>query len=190
MSSAEPLRLWTWQNPECDITSQGWSCHKLNSDWGEEMAGKLLRLYKKLWDILGTRDFVWCFLEYEHWKQCEIRRLWVLQVPRSQVLRYVKSPVWECLLDQDSSKPIPDSLWRGLLLSEDEAVQYLGAGRSSDITVLLKVPIERERVVDSERLNKGPGSANAKYADLPTRICEARRCRPMLGRHNGPWAED
>lgn len=176
----EALRLWTWQLPDWDITSQKRDAARVAEAWGEDTAERLQPLYEKLYRELGTADLVWCLAHYKHWRQLEVRRLWVLDVPQGRVFRYTDSRAWKEMVDtsdrsaEDAAK---SPAWHRLFLDEGEARRRIAAGEAGSVVPLLTVPIPRAWVVDSARSNKGTHDADARFADLPTSEDEARSFR-------------
>jgi len=174
------LGLWTWQLARWHITAQRRDPAAILEAWGAEMAEILKPLYERLYQELGTQDFVWCFTKYEHWKQLEVRRLWELDVPRDDVLRYIDSPVWQGLINlakRSPAKVANATDWGRLLLEEEEALRRMSAESGGDVEPLLRVPIDASWVIDNRKFNKGPDYSNAALADLPTCENEAKRCR-------------
>ncbi|GEM_PF-1636893 len=189
-----PLRLWTWQLPNWDLTCERRDPERLCDAWGNELAGELKPLYAKLFQTIGTDNFIWCSPLYEHWAQWEVRRLWVLNVQRSMVLRYICDRTWEKLRHDARSKR--ESLedfapWHSLFLSESVASDIIASDKMQDdlrkrsgVSVLLVLPISAAWVVDRTRFNMGPGVLNPldiRYEDLPTEESEAKRLRDMPG---------
>lgn len=173
------LLLWTWQLPDWDITSQRRDSTYMEFAWGAETAAMLQPLYDRLYEELGTRDFVWCATHYDHWGQLEVRRLWCLKVPLRAVLRYTDSPIWKCIVGIAGKNPgsaVKTQYWRRLFIAEDEALASIKQGRPERVGVLLSVPIQPAWVIDRARFNKGAVFAETPYCELPTSEEEARAC--------------
>lgn len=173
------FRLYTWQNPDWDITKEKRDPSKGLQDWGKDTWDRLQPLYKKLEKKVDTCDFVHCFAEYEHWKQSKIRKLWVLDVPSSVIFKCLDSDIWEKMVQDVLNNIQPNDMsWDKLIVEISEGIRKLSTGNNADITPLVLVPLSRSiQVISNNRFNKGPNYPNAKYEDLPTSECEARRNR-------------
>lgn len=161
------MRLWTWQHPDWDLTSQEWSPHVGEEMWGRLTWEPLKRLYPRLREILHMRAFVWCYLHYEHWKKSELRMLWVLNVPENHV-RFLNSIAWEGLLYQKFDQMSEEDAWSRLIVSKKT---------EDDLTALVPLPILREWVEDRAKFNKGIDVSNAPYDELPDSVEAAQTYR-------------
>ncbi len=171
------FKLYTWQLPSWDIAKEARDPSKCVLRW-KDIWPRLQPLYEKLANKAGTADFVWCFSAYEHWKQPEISKLWVLDVPTSKIFKFIDSNVWGMMVqDSEDNKQPEDSSWDNLIMARSDGINRLSAG-NNDITPLVLVPICKSiRVIDKSRFNMGPSHSSAKYEDLPTSECEAKRYR-------------
>ena len=172
------FRLYTWQNPDWDITKEKRDPSKGPLRWGDEW-DVLQHLYLELYKKVGTSDFVWCFAEYEHWKQPGIYRLWVLDVSSSKIFHFLDSGIWAKMYqDTENKEQLKETSWDKLFVERSEGIEKLSAGNNDDISPLVPVPLCTSiQVIDKSKFNKGPRHADAKYEDLPTSECEAKRCR-------------
>ncbi len=184
------FRLYTWQNPHWDITKEKRDSSKGLQSWGTDTWNRLQPLYAKLEKEIGTLSFVHCFAEYTYWKQSEIRRLWVLDVPSSKIFSFLNSRIWEGIVQDVLNNIQPKHIsWDKLIVERSERMKRLSAGNNADITPLVPVPLSPLiRVIDNSKFNKGPSCSNAKYEDLPTSKCEAKRCRDE-GCKRGAWRQ-
>jgi len=180
--------LYTWQLPDWDITKEKRDPSKGPLRWEEYTWDKLQSLYKKLEEKVGTLDFLWCYPVYEHWRQTEISRLWVLDVPSSKIFHFLDSGIWAKMLQAIENNEQPeDASWDKLIVKRSEGIESLSAGNNDAITPLVYVPLCTSiQVIDKSRLNKGPRYTNAQYDDLPTSVCEAKKCRDE-GPKPGDW---
>jgi len=171
--------LYTWQLPDWDITKENRDPSKGPLRWEEDTWDRLQPLYKKLEEKVGTLDFLWCYPAYEYWKQYKISRLWVLDVPSLEIFKFFDSKIWEVMFDcVDNNKQPEDIHWDQLIVEKSEGIKMLSSGNKNDITPVILVPISPLiRVIDKSRFNKGPNHSNARYEDLPTSVCEAKKCR-------------
>ena len=183
------FRLYTWQNPDWDITKEERDPSKCSQRWGD-IWKNLQLLNKKLEKKIGTLDFLWCFAEYEHWKQLDISRLWVLDVPSTEIFHFLDSNLWAKMLQDIENNEQPEDIsWDKLIVERSEGVEKLSARNNDDITPLVCVPLCTSiQVVDKSRFNKGPRYTDAKYKDLPTSECEAKRYRDE-GPKPGDWRQ-
>jgi len=164
------VKLWTWQHPDRDLTSQEWRPDVGEKMWVPRIWKPLQELRPRLQEMLGIRDFVWCFLCYEHWKGWWVRRLWVLNVPEEQV-RFLNSIAWDALLNQKFDQMSEEDAWSRLI----------GSKQAEDgLTALVPLPIPREWVEDKSRFNRGPDVSNAPYEELPDSVNAAWPCRLSL----------
>ena len=174
------FRLYTWQNPDWDITKEKRDPSKGPLRWGDEW-DVLQHLYLELYKKVGTSDFVWCFAEYEHWKQPGIYRLWVLDVSSSKIFHFLDSGIWAKMYqDTENKEQLKETSWDKFFVERSEGIEKLSAGNNDDISPLVPVPLCTSiLVIDKSKFNKGPkfADASARYEDLPTSECEAKRCR-------------
>ena len=186
----EQFQLYTWQLPDWDITKEKRDPSKGSLRWGGDTWDRLQPLYKKLEKKVGTLDFLWCFPAYKHWTQSEISRLWKLKVPSSKIFHVLYSEVWETMAQAVLNNEQPEHIsWDKLIVERSEGIKRLSAGNNDDITSLVRVPLCTSiQVIDKSKFNKGPRFANAKYEDLPTSECEAKRCRDE-GPKRGAWRQ-
>ena len=184
------FRLHTWQNPDWDITKEKRNPSKGPLRWGENTWGNLQLLYNKLEKKINTLDFLWCFAKYVHWRQLSISRLWVLDVPSSGIFHFLDSKVWETMLhDVEDNRQSGHISWDKLIVEKSEGIKRLSAGNNDDITPLVPVPLCTSiQVIDKSRFNEGPMNADARYEDLPTSECEAKKCRDE-GHKKGAWRQ-
>jgi hypothetical protein len=87
----------------------------------------------KLWDIIGTRNFVWCFLELGRNERLtetdEPYDEWELNVPRSEVLAFVRGTLWHDIIWSRSDE------WDTLLIYDELPP------REENIQALVSVPL-------------------------------------------------
>ncbi len=173
------FQLHTWHLPDWDITKEKRDPSKGPQKWGEDTWDKLQPLYKKLEEKIGTLDFLWCYPAYEHWMQPEILRLWVLKVPSLEIFHFLDSGIWAKMLEDAENKEQPkETSWDKLTVERSEGIEKISAGNNDDITPLVRVPLcTLIQVVDKSRFNKGIMHPTAKYEDLPTSVCEAKKYR-------------
>ena len=185
------FRLYTWQNPDWDITKEKRDPSKSPQKWGDEW-DKLQPLYLKLNKKVGTPDFIWCYVEYEHWRQPEIHRLWELDVPSSKIFQFLDSGIWAKMYqDAENCEQSGDICWDKLIVERSEGVKRLSAGNNDNITLLMRVPLCASiQVIYKSNFNKGAkfADASAQYDDLPTSVCEAKKCRDE-GPKRGAWRQ-
>ena len=171
--------LYTWQNPDWDITKEKRDPSYGPQRWGDTW-DKLQLLYDKLEKEIGTLDFVWCFTKYEYWFD-DLRRLWVLDVPSSKIFQFLDSNIWEAMRQSvEVDKQPEDICWNQLLVERSEGIKRLSAGNNSNITPLVRVPLCTSiRVDDRPKFSTGPAIPviPVKYEDLPTSEVEAKKCR-------------
>jgi len=172
--------LYTWQNPDWDITKEKRDPSYGYQRWGDTW-DKLQLLYDKLEKEIGTLDFVWCFTGYytknNHWMD-DISRLWELSVPSSKIFQFLDSNIWEAMRQSvEVDKQPEDICWNQLLVERNEGIKRLSAGNNGNITPLVLVPLcTTIRVDDRSKFSTGL-AIPVKYEDLPTSECEAKRCR-------------
>lgn len=185
------FRLYTWQNPDWDIEKEKRDPSKGRQRWRDTW-DELQQLYPKLKKKVGTLDFVWCYAEYVHWKQLEISRLWVFDVPSSKIFQFLDSDIWNTMLQNVNNNKQPEDIcWNQLIVERSEGIKRLSAESNADITPLVLVPLcPLILVIDKSKFNKGPkfADASARYEDLPTSECEAKRCRDE-GPKPGAWRQ-
>jgi hypothetical protein len=181
--------LYTWQLPDWDITKEKRDPSKGPLRWGGDTWARLQPLYKKLEEKVGTLEFLWCFPAYKHWNHSEIYRLWVLDVPSSKIFHVLDSEIWETMVQAVLNNRQPEHIsWDNLIVERSEGIEKLVAGNNDDITPLVLVPLRTSiQVIDNSKFNKGH-RADAKYEDLPTSECEAKRCRDE-GPKPGSWRQ-
>lgn len=172
------FRLYTWQNPDFDITKGKRDPSKGAQSWGDKwdvLQQPCLELYKRV----GTSDFAWCYPEYTHWMQSDIRRLWVLDVPCQKIFRVLDNKIWtEMIRDAEDNEQPKETSWDKLFVERSEEIDIISAGNNDDIIPLVPIPLCASiQIINKSRFNKGPKDPNAKYTDLPISECEARRCR-------------
>ncbi len=186
----EYLRLYTWQLPDWDITKEKHDPSKGLIRWGKDTWHRLQPLYKKLEEKVGTLDFLWCYPAYKHWNQNEISRLWVLKVPSSKIFHVLDSGIWDTMVQAVLNDKQPEQIsWDNLIVERSEGIEKIVAGNNDDITPLVLVPLCTSiQVIDKSRFNKGCRHTDAKYEDLPTSECEAKRCREE-GPKRGAWRQ-
>jgi hypothetical protein len=184
------FQLYTWQNPNWDITKEKRDASKVRLIWEEDACGNLQLLYNQLEKKMGTLDFLWCFAKYEHWRQLRIRRLWVLDVPSLKIFHFLDSKVWERMVQDTMNNRQPMHIsWDELIVEKSEGIKRLSAGNHDDITPLVPVPLCTSiQIIDKSRFNKGPMYADARYEVLPTSECEAKKCRDE-GHKKGAWQQ-
>ena len=135
------FRLYTWQNPDWDITKEKRDPSKCPQRWGD-IWDNLQLLYKKLEKKIDTLDFLWCFAEYVHWKQLDISRLWVLDVPSLGIFHFLDSEIWGTMVqDVNNDKQPEETSWDKLIVERSEGIKRLSAGNNTDITPLVLVPL-------------------------------------------------
>jgi hypothetical protein len=161
------VRLWTWQHPDWDLTSQEWRPHFGEKMWGPRVWQALEQLYPQLPPHLCPKDNVWCYLRYEHWKAFHIRTLWVVNVPDDRV-HFLNATAWDVLIHQKFSEMSEKDAWKRLLVPDRT---------QDDRTALAPLPILREWVDDNTRFNRGPDVSNAPYEELPNSVEGAQACR-------------
>jgi hypothetical protein len=182
--------LYTWQNPEWDITEEKRDPCRGKEVWREDVWTNLQPLYARLEQKIGTRDFLWCYPAYEHWMKHEIRRLWVLDVPSAEIFQFLDSHVWSDMVQKViDDEQYEDRLWNKVILGRHEGITGLTAENNSGITPLVHVPLSPSiRVIDKNRFNKGIRHSHARYEDLPTSVCDAQKCRDE-GPKPGDWRQ-
>ena len=177
---SQTIGLWTWQLPDWDLTTQRRDLALVQEAWGSHMGQILESLYPGLHQVVGSSDFVFCFMHYEHWAQLELRRLWVLDVPSNAVLGYIRADQWKTLVDSRDAGIPNEKPWENLLLTPEEVQAFLSDGRMHELTALLPVPITEEWVVCKSKFNLGPkaaGSPLGAFERLPTSIEDAKAFR-------------
>jgi hypothetical protein len=184
------FRLYTWQLPDWDITKEKRDLSKGPLRWGEDVWNRLQPLYKKLEENVGTLDFVWCYPAYKHWTMTEKSRLWKLDVPSSKIFHVLDSKIWDTMVQAALNNKQPeDASWDKLIVERSEGVKKLSAGNNDDIAPLVLVPLCTSiQVICKDKFNKGTRYTDAKYKDLPTSECEAKRCRDE-GPKRGAWRQ-
>jgi len=164
---ATTKRLWTWQHPDWDITSQAW-----NDSFGREMWGdmwpRLGHLYGRLRRELALRDFIFCYRQYEHWAGLPVRRLWILEVPEDRIHHVVDGVAWDVLVQVSFKDMSEEEAWTRVLSRTPPR---------SDMTALVEIPIPGHWVKDRTKFNKGPRFRGATYNELPDSIEAALACR-------------
>ncbi len=177
----EKFRLYTWQLPDWDITKEKRDPSKGPLRWRGDTWDRLQPLYKKLEEKVGTLDFLWCFTAYEHWEENVISRLWVLDVPSSKIFHVLDYRIWGTMVTTILNNRQPEhTSWDKLIVERSEGIKRLSDGNNDGITPLVSVPLCTSiQVINNSKFNKGDGfsDANAKYEDLPTSECEAKKCR-------------
>jgi len=173
------FKLYTWQNPDWDITREKRDPSKGPLRWGDEDWARLQPLYKKLEEKVGTLDFLWCYPAYKHWNQIDISKLWVLKVPSSKIIHVLDSAIWGMMADAVLDNKQPENIcWNQLIVERSEGIKRLSDGNNDDITPLVTVPLCTSiQVIDKSKFNKGIRHTDVKCEDLPTSECEAKRCR-------------
>jgi hypothetical protein len=136
------------------------------SDGFVERIDKILHpLYKRLHGELDTEDFVFCYTIYVYWHKTPIRRLWVLDVPYTAVIRYTDSDSWDRLYDLSDKSPAllaGSSDWNTLFLDDTEARNRIETGGPLVIP-LIQVPISPDWVACKARFSKGPNPDDKTY---------------------------
>jgi len=184
------FKLYTWQNPDWDITKEKYDPSMSLQSWGKDTWDRLQLIYEKLKLKIGTLDVVHCFAEYEHWNHSEIRRLWELDVPSSAIFNFLNDKIWDAMVKNVLNNIRPDDIiGNNVILEISEGIKILSTGTNIDITPLVLVPLSRSiQVISNDRFNKGNNYHNAKYEDLPTSISEAKKCREERPR-KGAWKQ-
>ena len=137
-------RLWTWQHPDRDLISQKWSGAFGEKAWTPLLWPRLTELYEMLRDKLSMEEFVWCYLRDTSWQQGDVRTLWVLEVPLSEV-HYLWDHVWWDVLVKKNYEQLSEAeAWESLFLKNP-------TGR--DVTALIRSPIPATWVIDKTRLS-------------------------------------
>lgn len=170
------ITLYTWQNPEWDITKEKRNPSKGPQVWKEEWV-VLQPLYNKLEEKIKTRDFLFCLAKYEYWME-EVRKLWVLNVPSSKIFKFLDSKTWERMIEVTKKNKQPENVyWNQLIMERSEGIKRLSAGNNSNITPLIRVPISPLIKVLDNRISIGPEHLKYDYKKLPTSEYEAKRVR-------------
>lgn len=170
------ITLYTWQHPVWDITKEKRDTSKTSQAWKETWV-VLQPLYNKLEEKIGTPDFLFCFAEYKYWME-EVRKLWVLDTPNSEIFKFLDSKTWETMIkDTGNNKQPDDTSWDKLIVERSEGIKRLSAGNNSNITPLIRVPISPLIKVLDNRISIGPKHLKYDYKKLPTSEYEAKRVR-------------
>ena len=183
------FRLYTWQNPDWDIIKEKRDPSKSPQKWGDEW-DVLQQLYPELHKRVGTSDFVWCYVEYKHWRQPKIHRLWELDAPSSKIFKFLDLGIWAKMYEDAENKKHPkETSWGKLIVERSEGIEKISTGNYDNITLLMRVPLcDSIQIVYKNKFNKGPkfADASAQCDDLPTSVCEAKKCRDR-GSKPGDW---
>ncbi len=167
------ITLYTWQHPVWDITKEKRDPSKGPQAWKEKWV-VLQPLYSKLEEKIGTPNFLFCLAEYEYWMD-EVRKLWVLDTPNSEIFEFLDSKTWETMIkDTQNNKQPEDIYWNQLIVERSEGIKRLSAGNNSNITPLIRVPISPLIKVLDKRISIGPKDLKYDYKKLPTSECEAK----------------
>lgn len=100
------MKLFTWQNPEFDITD---SSIKVESR--EYSQYDYLDAYQKLWDKYGTDQILWCYSSFSDATSCGAlaykgMALWELEVPEHSFLDVTCPYAWNWVIsDSDCTPP-------------------------------------------------------------------------------------
>jgi len=100
------MRLWTYQprgfridDPQLIVDP------KQGSYWTDEcwIRARYRQMLPKLIKMVGTDQFLWCCTAYYTWFSIPGRPVveWELNVPRSQILAFIREPVWDAILKGD-----------------------------------------------------------------------------------------
>lgn len=114
------MKLWTWQNPDFDITDPSQKVDSLNNsqyllvdEYSDlEAIERHKQAYQYLWDKYQTDQILWCYSSFEtatsngarHYKGMD---LWELDIPNSFVLDTICEVAWHWILT-DSNCAYPD----------------------------------------------------------------------------------
>jgi len=95
------MQLWTWQKKGFSLSDpKGQVESPTHSDYYEEHK----EIFERLWEILGTSQLLWCFVEKEEAmsKASELeykgKVLWELDVPAKHICHNVCSIAWHWIL--------------------------------------------------------------------------------------------
>jgi hypothetical protein len=126
------MRLWTWQNQTFNITNPTMPVEsKKHSKYlnicsrSPDMANKHLKEYEKLWSILKTDQFLWCYTDIGEATNSSSpveykgKLLWELDVPEDRILAKICGMAWHWIISSSNTRPGPifENLFRGLLPS-------------------------------------------------------------------------
>lgn len=103
INGEDPLQLWTFQTQDFSLT-EGCVDHS-KSEYHRMVQGVPLA-YQKLADLLGTDQIVWCYTDRTDYKKTGVSRTeWVLEVPESEILKFIDGFVWNRILGQKCPPP-------------------------------------------------------------------------------------
>jgi hypothetical protein len=97
------MQLWTFQPLGFPIDGPDLIVNpKLGSWWNDEsrIRAGYQEMLPKLISMLGTDRFLWCCTAYYKWETTPDRPVveWEVNVPESQVLAYIREPLWDAIL--------------------------------------------------------------------------------------------
>jgi hypothetical protein len=126
------MQLWTYHPPGFRIDLPGLAIDPLQSPyWNEPLTPLYKEAWAKLRDTLGTEQFIWCCTASGCWSPNEFRPVdeWVLNVPDSQILAFIKEPGWDDILKGKGND------W-GKVFVEEKAVKP-----DPNISALVPIPL-------------------------------------------------
>jgi hypothetical protein len=120
------MQLWTWQK-KCfslskgKIDSQKHSPYLNDPNIPKSERQRFQKVYAKLWEQLGTNQFLWCYTQEEAAKSEQSKLeykgevLWEIDMPENQIFRIVCGVAWNWILTGkkcNASKKLRHVWWR------------------------------------------------------------------------------
>ncbi|MFC1762941.1 hypothetical protein ACFL6U_12790 [Planctomycetota bacterium] len=115
------MRVWTWQKEGFDITgsrpvdSARFSDY-FGPDWHPDDQARFRQAYQMLWDILGTDQFHWYYIQQADAEKRnsinENKLLWTVEVPDNQIFRVVCTCAWSAMRNERVYMPRWDGVQR------------------------------------------------------------------------------
>lgn len=98
------VQLWTWHTPDFSLTEGFVDCTK--SRYYQETEG-VAEAYCELFSRLETDQIIWCYTSCDEHKSTGLAKVrWALEVPGSEVFRYVDEIVWNRILGIECQLPL------------------------------------------------------------------------------------
>lgn len=130
------MRLWSWQTPDVSLCEG--QVHPMKGEFWEDLP-TLRTAYQLLWDLLQTRDIIWCYTSRPSFFLRPGRRMvaWVIEATDDGILRFVDGQKWEEYVHGRSD---PRTSEFSEILIERPSHE--------DDSALLRHPVPREWIVD------------------------------------------